>query len=226
MTTERSRGLGEGVTDAADVGRLEHRRDAWRIEDEDAAIERVVTEGLQAVVAIGDSAVRLSLLGKLQTAAQLARTASGTAHSTKGEAARSAHSTETGPDVSSSVHYAPAVVAASATVSPQAMLGPGTVVLEHAHVGPSARLGVGVIVNTAAIVEHDCVVGDGAHIAPGAALLGAARIGTGTFVGAGARVLPGIELCADVMVGAGAVVTRSVPAGMTVVGVPARLVHS
>ena len=228
--------LGESVVAVAgDAGGREWHVDV--LEDEDAAIGRVVTEGLRAVVAIGDSAVRLGLLGKLQTAAQLARTPSGTAHSTKGEAARSAHSTkgeaarsahstETGPDVSSSVHYAPAVVAASATVSPQAMLGPGTVVLEHAHVGPSARLGVGVIVNTAAIVEHDCVVGDGAHIAPGAALLGAARIGTGTFVGAGARVLPGIELCADVTVGAGAVVTRSVPAGMTVVGVPARLVHS
>ncbi len=239
--------LGESVV--AVVGDADGRD--WHVdvlEDEDAAIERVAAEGLQAVVAIGESAVRLSLLGKLQTAAQLARTASGTAHSTKGEvapsahstkgeaarsahstkgeAARSAHSTETGPDVSSSVQYASAVVAASATVSPRAVLGPGTVVLEHAHVGPSARLGVGVIVNTAAVVEHDCVVGDGAHIAPGAALLGAARVGDGTFVGSGARVLPGIELGVGVTVGAGSVVTWGVPDGNTVVGVPARLATS
>ena len=217
--------LGESVVAVAgDAGGREWHVDV--LEDEAAAIEWVVTEGLQAVVAIGESTVRLSLLGKLQTAAQLARTASGTAHSTKGEAARSAHSTETGPDVSSSVQYAPAVVAASATVSPRAVLGPGTVVLEHAHVGPSARLGVGVIVNTGAVVEHDCIVGDGAHIAPGAALLGAARAGDGTFVGSGARVLPGIELGVGVTVGAGSVVTRGVPDGNTVIGVPARLATS
>jgi sugar O-acyltransferase (sialic acid O-acetyltransferase NeuD family) len=164
----------------------------WHIDvldDEDAAIERVVTEGLRAVVAIGAPEPRMALLGR------------------------------PGATV-------PAVVAATATVSPRAALGAGTVVLEHAHVGPSARLGVGVIVNTGAIVEHDCLVAEGCHVAPGAVLLGAARIGARTFVGSGARVLPGIELGAGVTVGAGSVVTRGVPDGDTVVGVPARLATS
>lgn len=177
--------LGETVVavvgDAGDA-----RWHVHRLDDEDAAIERVVTEGLRAVVGIGAPEPRRALLGRLG-------------------------------DV------VPAVVAATATVSPRAKLGAGTVVLEHAHVGPSAQLGVGVIVNTGAIVEHDCLVGEGCHVAPGAVLLGAARIGAGTFVGSGARVLPGIELGAGVTVGAGSVVTRGVPDGNTVVGVPARL---
>ncbi|AXG12895.1 DapH/DapD/GlmU-related protein [Intrasporangium calvum] len=204
---------------------------AWPVdvlEDEDAGIERVVTEGLHAVVAIGASEARLAVLGRLRTAAQRARTAA------------AAHSTETGAEVPSSVQNVPArsaqstgggdevalaVVAATATVAVGVELGPGTVVLEHAHVGPGSRLGAGVIVNTGAIVEHDCVVGEGSHVAPGAVLLGAARIGARSFVGSGARILPGVALGAGVTVGAGAVVTRSAPDGQTMVGVPARSAH-
>jgi serine O-acetyltransferase len=48
------------------------------------------------------------------------------------------------------------------------------------------------------------------------------RIGDDVFVGAGARILGGIDIGPHVQVGANAVVTRSVEAGQTVVGVPAR----
>jgi UDP-perosamine 4-acetyltransferase len=115
----------------------------------------------------------------------------------------------------------PPVVARTATVSPRCILGPGTVVLEHAHVGPAARIGDAVIINTGAVVEHDCRVGAGAHIAPGAALLGGATVGGGTLVGSGARVLPRVTVGAGATIGAGAVVTGHVADGETVVGVPA-----
>lgn len=48
------------------------------------------------------------------------------------------------------------------------------------------------------------------------------RIGDDVFIGAGARVLGGIEVGDGASVGANAVVVRDVPAGATVVGVPAR----
>lgn len=113
------------------------------------------------------------------------------------------------------------VVAATSTVSTWAGLGLGTQVLEHAHVGPGAHVGDVVIVNTGAIIEHDCSVGDGSHLAPGAVLLGGASIGQACFVGSGARVLPGVTVGDGVIIGAGAVVRADVPAGLTVVGVPA-----
>ena len=46
----------------------------------------------------------------------------------------------------------------------------------------------------------------------------------GCRIGAGAVLLPGVEIGADAFVGAGAVVTRDVPPGALVVGVPARVV--
>lgn len=50
------------------------------------------------------------------------------------------------------------------------------------------------------------------------------ELGDGVFVGAGARILGGIRLGDGCSVGAGAVVVDDVPAGATVVGVPARRV--
>lgn len=114
------------------------------------------------------------------------------------------------------------LVAASATVSHGATVGPGTQILEHAHVGPGAQIGAAVIVNTAANVEHDAVVGDTAHIAPGAHLLGAAELGAESMLGSGARVLPERRVGSGITVGAGAVVTTDLTLPGTYVGQPAR----
>lgn len=47
-------------------------------------------------------------------------------------------------------------------------------------------------------------------------------VGDGASIGANATILPGITIGPGAVVGAGAVVTRDVPAGVTVVGNPAR----
>jgi serine O-acetyltransferase len=49
------------------------------------------------------------------------------------------------------------------------------------------------------------------------------EIGDGVFIGAGARVLGGIHVGDGARVGANAVVLHDVPAGATVVGIPARV---
>jgi acetyltransferase-like isoleucine patch superfamily enzyme len=49
------------------------------------------------------------------------------------------------------------------------------------------------------------------------------RIGARTWIGIGASVKHGIHIGSDVMVGAGAAVVRDIDAGVTAVGVPARM---
>lgn len=51
------------------------------------------------------------------------------------------------------------------------------------------------------------------------------RVGRGAFIGVHAVILPGVTVGPGAIVGAGSVVTRDVPAGSTVVGVPAKVVH-
>ena len=48
-------------------------------------------------------------------------------------------------------------------------------------------------------------------------------IGADVWIGGGAIILPGVTIGDGAIIGAGAIVTRNVPAGMTVVGNPARM---
>ncbi len=51
------------------------------------------------------------------------------------------------------------------------------------------------------------------------------RIGNNVFIGTGARILGGIEIGDNAVIGANAVVINDVPAGATVVGIPARVIR-
>ena len=48
-------------------------------------------------------------------------------------------------------------------------------------------------------------------------------IGANVWIGGGAIILPGVTIGDDAIVGAGSIVTRDVPAGVTVAGNPARV---
>ncbi len=114
------------------------------------------------------------------------------------------------------------VVHPAAVVSPFATIGPGSAVFAGAIINPCASVGEGCIINTAASVDHDCVLEDGVHVGPGARLGGGVRLGRASWIGIGASVRHGIAVGAGATVGAGAAAVSDVPAGVVVLGVPAK----
>lgn len=110
-----------------------------------------------------------------------------------------------------------------AVISPSVSLGAGATVMAMAVINAAARIGVNVIVNTAAIIEHDGIIGDHVHVATGARLCGHVTVGEQAFIGAGSTIRQGITIGPGAIIGAGAVVVRDVPPGVTVVGIPSRI---
>lgn len=114
------------------------------------------------------------------------------------------------------------VIHPSAIMHASAELGAGVYIGPRAVLHSFARVRDHAIINTGAVVEHECEIGANVHIAPGAVLAGRVQIGPGTLVGLHATVLPGVRVGAGCTIGAGAVVTKDVPDGVRVVGVPAK----
>ena len=84
--------------------------------------------------------------------------------------------------------------------------------------------------NLYSYVEHDCVIGDFITFAPGVKCNGNIHIQDHAYIGAGAMIKQGtpdqpLVIGRGATVGMGAVVTKSVPAGVTVVGNPARILE-
>jgi UDP-perosamine 4-acetyltransferase len=70
----------------------------------------------------------------------------------------------------------PSLVAPTAFVARDAVIGDGVVICPGAVVGAAARIGANVIVNTLSGVDHDCAVGDHTQITVGVTLAGAVRV--------------------------------------------------
>lgn len=83
-------------------------------------------------------------------------------------------------------------------------------------------LGPHSLVHYGCTVGHESVLGRGTVLNPGANLSGGVSVGEGVLVGTGAQVLQYLKIGSGAVIGAGAVVTKDVPPGAVMVGVPAR----
>ena len=105
----------------------------------------------------------------------------------------------------------------SSVIEPGAVVCPGTIITVNVVLERFA------LINRSCEIGHEARVGQGCVLNPAAIVSGGVTIGAGTLVGTGAKILQYLSIGENAQVGAGAVVTRSVPASVTVVGVPARV---
>lgn len=106
-------------------------------------------------------------------------------------------------------------------------IGPGAVICAGNILTVNITLGAQVQINLDCTIGHDVVMGDYTTLAPGVHVSGWVHFGQRVYVGSGAVILQGtheapLTIGDDAVIGAGAVVTKPVPPGVTVVGVPAR----
>jgi len=123
-------------------------------------------------------------------------------------------------------------------VGDETRIGPFVEVQKGASIGARVKLSSHSFVCEGVTIEDECFIGhgvvfindrrplatvDGVPSADGRWKLEKTLVRRGASIGSGAVILCGVTIGEKAMIGAGAVVTKDVPAGAVVAGVPARL---
>lgn len=117
------------------------------------------------------------------------------------------------------------VVDRSAIVSSGAAIGTGCFVGKMAIINSKAVVGDNCIINTKALIEHGCVLSDHVNMSTNTVINGDVKIGMGSFIGSCSVTIGQLRVGSWSTVGAGAVVINNVADGITVAGVPAKLIR-
>lgn len=110
----------------------------------------------------------------------------------------------------------------SATFGSGSRVGAGAVVCAGVAVSSNVQFGEHVHLNPNATIGHDALLGDFVSVNPAAIVSGRVVLEQRVLLGTGSTVLQFLRVSEDSLVGAGAVVTKDVPPGVVVKGIPGR----
>jgi len=116
------------------------------------------------------------------------------------------------------------------TIGNNTRIGSGTVIEGQVKIGANVNIQSGVYIPRQVIIEDNVFIGPYVVITndryPPSSRIAQVVIKRGAVIGARTVILPGVEIGENSVIGAGSVVTRDVPPGTVVCGVPARPVYS
>jgi|SRR5690554_654011 len=86
--------------------------------------------------------------------------------------------------------------------------------------------GLGVVIHDRTVIGHNCHIDQNVTIGGTSKKKDVPILGNYIYIGAGAKILGPISIGDNVVIGANAVITKSIPDGSLVVGVPGRIIKS
>lgn len=98
----------------------------------------------------------------------------------------------------------------------------GTIICAGNILTCNINVGEFVILNLCCTVGHDTKIGSYSSFMPSVNISGEVVINESVYVGTGAKIINQLEIGENTVVGAGAVVSKSLPANCTAVGIPAK----
>lgn len=117
----------------------------------------------------------------------------------------------------------PSLIHPNALISKDSVkIGEGSVICAGTILTCNIEIGKFVILNLMCTVGHDTVIEDFCAFMPSVNISGEVIIQSCVYVGTGAKIINLLSIGYNTIVGAGAVVSKSLPANCTAVGIPAK----
>lgn len=116
------------------------------------------------------------------------------------------------------------IIDSSAIISASAKIGIGNFIGKMSVINANAEIGNNNIINTKSLIEHECIIGNHTHISTNSVVNGNVVIEDNVFMGSSSVCNGQLKIGHDTIIGSGTVIINNVPARVTMVGVPARII--